>query len=98
MANFSIFGIETFKKMKFLAKVDVMPHKAILDPQGKAVGIGLNNMGIQDVVQVRVGKHIEIEIESNSQEDAKKKVEDACKKLLANPIMESYHYSLQPLN
>ncbi len=84
--------------MKFLAKVDVMPHKAILDPQGKAVGAGLNNLGIHEVSQVRVGKHIEIEIESNSLEDAKMKVEDACQKLLANPIMESYNYTLNPLN
>lgn len=84
--------------MKYIAKIDVMPHKAILDPQGKAVTSGLKNLGLSTVENVRIGKHVEVEIEASSSEDAKAKIEEACKKLLANPIMESYQYTLETLN
>lgn len=71
-----------------------MPLKALLDPQGKAVTLGLNNMGYKEMDNVRIGKHIVLEIEAESENVAKEKVEEACKKLLSNPIMESYHFSL----
>ncbi|MBL0102883.1 MAG: phosphoribosylformylglycinamidine synthase subunit PurS [Bacteroidetes bacterium] len=81
--------------MKYTAEIDVMPLKALLDPQGKAVSHGLKNMGLSEIENVRIGKHITLEIEAASVEVAKTKVEDACKKLLSNPIMESFHYSLE---
>jgi phosphoribosylformylglycinamidine synthase len=81
--------------MKYTAEIDVMPLKALLDPQGKAVSHGLKNMGLSEIENVRIGKHITLEIEAASVEVAKSKVEDACKKLLSNPIMESFHYSLE---
>lgn len=81
--------------MKFLVSVNVMPHKALLDPQGKAVKNGLNNMGIKAVTDVRIGKHIELEIEASSPEEAKKTAEESCKKLLANPVMEYYEYEVR---
>ncbi|NUM51394.1 MAG: phosphoribosylformylglycinamidine synthase subunit PurS [Flavobacteriales bacterium] len=83
--------------MKFIAAINIMPHKALLDPQGKAVTQGLQNLGLKEVDNVRVGKHITLEIESPSEKEAKLKVEEACKKLLANLIMESYEFSLEKI-
>ena len=83
--------------MKFVAEVNVMPLKEILDPQGKAVKLGLGNLGIQNVNDVRVGKHITLEIDAASKEEAEKNVETACKKLLANLIMEGYTYKITAL-
>lgn len=81
--------------MKFIAEIDVMPLKALLDPQGKAVTHGLQNMGYAAMENVRIGKHISLEIEADSREIATTQVEEACKKLLANPIMESFHFVLK---
>ncbi|GAB4196270.1 MAG: phosphoribosylformylglycinamidine synthase subunit PurS [Thermoflexibacter sp.] len=79
--------------MKFRAEIDVMPLKELLDPQGKAVMLGLKNLGIHSL-DVRIGKHISIEIEADTKEEANKKVQTACQKLLANPIMEDFDYKL----
>ncbi len=81
--------------MKFIAEIDVMPLKALLDPQGRAVTTVLKNMGMPEFENVRIGKHVTLEVESDSEANAKVKVEEACKKLLANPIMESFHYSIK---
>jgi len=83
--------------MKFVAEIDVMPLKEILDPQGKAVKIGLGNLGIVNVSDVRIGKHITLELEAINQAEAEKEAETACKKLLANLIMESYTYKVTAL-
>ena len=80
--------------MKFIAEIDVMPLKALLDPQGKAVAHGLKNIGLEAVENVRIGKHITLEINADTKESAQTKVDEACKKLLSNPIMESYHFTL----
>jgi phosphoribosylformylglycinamidine synthase PurS subunit len=76
--------------MKYRAEIDVMPLKALLDPQGKAVTGSMKNLGLAEIENVRIGKHITLEIEAASKEAAQSKVEEACKKLLANLIMESY--------
>ena len=81
--------------MKFVAEIDVMPLKALLDPQGRAVTGVLKNMGLAELENVRIGKHITVEVDASSEENAKQKVEEACKKLLANPIMESFHFSIK---
>jgi phosphoribosylformylglycinamidine synthase PurS subunit len=80
--------------MKFIAQIDVMPKKEILDPQGKAVTGSMKNIGLSEITNVRVGKHISLEVEAASEEDAKEKVDAACKQLLANLIMESYEFKL----
>jgi phosphoribosylformylglycinamidine synthase PurS subunit len=80
--------------MKFKAEINVMPLKEILDPQGKAVKLGLNNLGINDVADVRIGRHITMELDAANQAEAEKNVETACKKLLANLIMEGFTYSV----
>lgn len=80
--------------MKFRAEIDVMPLKALLDPQGKAVTGSMKNLGLPEIQNVRIGKHITLEIEAPSKDAAGKKVEEACKKLLANQIMESYEFEI----
>ncbi len=83
--------------MKFIADIDVMPLKALLDPQGKAVTGSMKNLGLSEIENVRIGKHITLEIEAASEELAKSKVDEACKKLLCNQIMEGYQIKLTPL-
>lgn len=71
-----------------------MPLKDLLDPQGKAVMGGLNNLGISTIADVRIGKHIDLQVEAASKEDAVKTAEEATKKLLANPVMEYFEISV----
>lgn len=80
--------------MKFQAEIDVMPKKEILDPQGKAVSGSMKNLDLSEITNVRIGKHISLEVEAETESIAKEKVDEACKKLLANLIMESYTFSL----
>jgi phosphoribosylformylglycinamidine synthase len=80
--------------MNFRAEIDVMPHKELLDPQGKAVAAGLQKMNFDGVEDVRVGRHITLKLKAKSKDEAAKQVEEACKKLLANAIMEGYKFEL----
>jgi phosphoribosylformylglycinamidine synthase PurS subunit len=80
--------------MKFTAEINIMPLKALLDPQGKAVTSGMKNLGLPEIQNVRIGKRITLDVEAGSQDAAKEKVDLACKKLLVNQIMESYDYTL----
>jgi phosphoribosylformylglycinamidine synthase subunit PurS len=83
--------------MQFLASIDIMPHRELLDPQGKTVGKNLPNIDIHGVSDVRIGKHIEMTLEAADENQAKALVESACKKLLANTIMETYRYSISQI-
>jgi len=76
--------------MKYIAHINVMPLKELLDPQGKAVNNSLHNLGLAQVQDVRIGKHITLNIEAGSKEEAETMANDACKKLLANPVMEQF--------
>lgn len=80
--------------MNFRAEINIMPQKALLDPQGKTVHQSMQLLGLQNINDVRIGKHITVEMEADSVEDAKGKVEKACKELLANQVMEDYEYKL----
>jgi phosphoribosylformylglycinamidine synthase len=80
--------------MKYKAEIDVMPLKALLDPQGKAVTGSMKNLGLPEIENVRIGKHITLEVEAPSKESAQAKIDEACKKLLANQIMESYEFKV----
>ncbi len=82
--------------MKFTAEIDIMPRPELLDPQGKAVMLGLEHLGLNQVADVRIGKHIRLNLEAENEQAAQEKVEQACKKLLANLIMESYSFELTP--
>ncbi|MFN5883845.1 MAG: phosphoribosylformylglycinamidine synthase subunit PurS [Bacteroidota bacterium] len=82
--------------MKFIVQINIMPQKALLDPQGKAVTGSMKNIGLPGINNVRIGKHITLEVEAATEADAKQQVDDACKKLLANLIMETYDFTLHP--
>ena len=81
--------------MKYLAEINIMPLKALLDPQGKAVTNSMKNLGFNEVANVRIGKHITLEIEAKSESAAGKRVDEACQKILTNPIIEGYDYILR---
>jgi len=83
--------------MKFKAEINIMPHQALLDPQGKAVSNSMKNIGLAEISGVRIGKHIHLEVEAADEANAQSKVDEACKKLLINPITESYEFSLAAL-
>ena len=80
--------------MTYNVQIKVMPLKDLLDPQGKAVLGGLQNLGLGTVSDVRVGKHITLQIEAASEAEARQIAEDASKKLLANPVMEFYEIEM----
>ncbi|MCD4745885.1 MAG: phosphoribosylformylglycinamidine synthase subunit PurS [Bacteroidales bacterium] len=80
--------------MRYIAEIDVMPLKNLLDPQGKAVTSSMKNLGLSEITNVRIGKHITLEVEADKKEKAFEKVEKACKELLSNPIIESYKFKI----
>lgn len=79
-----------------LAKIHVTYKKGVLDPQGQAVHHALIDLGYNEVKQVNVGKYMEVHMEGLSQEEAQSRVREMCEKLLANPVIESYHVTLSP--
>lgn len=83
--------------MKFLAEINVMPLKALLDPQGKAVNATLQRIGHENVSRVRIGKHINLELEAPDRESAIKQVTEVCSKVLSNPVMEGFDFHLTGL-
>jgi phosphoribosylformylglycinamidine synthase len=74
-----------------------MPLKTLLDPQGKAVSASMKNVGLSEIGNVRIGKHITLQIEADSKAIASNKVDEACKKMLCNQIMESYEFTLEEI-
>ena len=69
--------------------------KEVLDPQGKVVSQTLKNMGYDNITNVRQGKHFDIELNETDKEKAKKAVEEICKKLLSNVVIEDYTINLK---
>ncbi len=80
--------------MKYRAEIDVMPLKGLLDPQGKAVTGSMKNLGLPEIENVRIGKHIVLELEASTKDAAASMVDEACKKLLANQITEFYEFEI----
>ena len=80
--------------MTYAVQVTVMPLKDLLDPQGKAVMGGLQNLGLNNIQDVRIGKNIDLQVEADSPEQAKKIAEEASRKLLANPVMEIFEVNV----
>ena len=78
------------RKNKLKFSVTVTLKKDVLDPQGKVVENTLVNMGMNKLKSIRQGKHFEIEVDENDQKNAEKKVDEMCKKLLVNLIIEDY--------
>jgi phosphoribosylformylglycinamidine synthase len=77
------------------AKIIVMPKKTVLDPQGKAVKHALESMNLSGIKDVRIGKFMEIELEGGNKAELQKKIDEACHKLLSNPVIEEYTFEIQ---
>lgn len=80
--------------MTYTVQIKVMPLKELLDPQGKAIVGGLQNLGLNNIEDVRVGKNITLQINADSSGQAKQIAEEATKKLLANPVMEYFEIAV----
>jgi phosphoribosylformylglycinamidine synthase len=80
--------------MLYNVQVKVMPLKDLLDPQGKAVMGGLQNMGFKNVEDVRIGKNVQLQIDAANEEEARSVATETAKKLLANPVMEEFEVLL----
>ncbi len=76
------------------AKIIVTPKKAVVDPQGKTIQRALEHMGYSGVQAVHVGKYLEIEV-AGDREAVRKQIDEACHKLLSNPVIEDYHFELE---
>ena len=81
--------------MKYQAQINITPLKSLLDPQGKAVSQSMQNINLKAITNVRIGKHITLNVDAKNIKEAEKIVETACKKLLANPIMEEYKFIIK---
>ena len=76
------------------AKIIITPKKAVLDPQGKTVQSALEHMGYKGVGAVHVGKYMEIELPDDDKETWRKQIDDACHKILSNPVIEDYKFEI----
>lgn len=79
----------------YKAKVNVTLRPSILDPKGKAAHHALQNLGLNEIEQVRIGKFIELNVDAENEDAARKIVEDACTKLLANEVMENFEITIE---
>lgn len=79
----------------YKAIVTITFKESILDPQGKTAQHALNNLGLKSIEKVRMGKHIEININASNEDEAYKTAEEACNKLLANAVMEKYSIEIE---
>ncbi|QXD14989.1 phosphoribosylformylglycinamidine synthase subunit PurS [Rhodocaloribacter litoris] len=81
----------------YKANIHITLRPSILDPQGKATHQALVQLGFQEVEQVRIGKYIELWVEATDAAEAERVARQACEKLLANPVMEDFTISLEPV-
>ena len=82
--------------MRFLAEVVISLKPVVNDPQGLTVRAGLHQLGFAEVTEVRVGKHIALEVEADSEAGAHRRVSEMCERLLRNPVIEDYSIELRP--
>jgi phosphoribosylformylglycinamidine synthase subunit PurS len=75
-------------------KIFVSLKNGVLDPQGKAVEQSLHTLGYKEVQDVRVGKFVELNLQGSSREVAEARIREMCDKLLANPVIENFHYEI----
>ena len=78
----------------YTAKINISIRKTILDPQGKAVEHSLKSLGFDSIEDTRIGKYIELKINVKSKKEAEKITDEACRKLLANPVMEDFTFEV----
>jgi phosphoribosylformylglycinamidine synthase PurS subunit len=79
-----------------IARIVVTPKPVVNDPQGITVKQGLAILGFSEVTDVRVGKYIEVSLEASGEHEARQRVESMCKQLLANHVIEDYHFEIEP--
>jgi phosphoribosylformylglycinamidine synthase subunit PurS len=77
------------------ARIIVRPKRTVLDPQGKTVKHALESLKFTGIKEVRIGKFIEVELAGVNKAALKKKIDDACHKLLSNPVIEDYEFTLK---
>ena len=77
-----------------LAQIHVTFKEGVLDPQGKTVHQALNDLGYDEVLDVHIGKYLEVKLDSISKEDAEIRVREMCERLLANTVIESFRFKL----
>ena len=80
--------------MKFSVKINIMPQDALLDPQGKTVENNTSKLGIDNISDIRIGKHISLQIDSDNENTAELTVKEICEKLLVNQITEQYDFTI----
>lgn len=80
---------------RYIARVYVVPKPAILDPQGKAIETSLHSLGYDEVGDVRLGKFIELRLSGDGAEDVRARVEEMCRSLLANEVIEDYRFEVE---
>jgi phosphoribosylformylglycinamidine synthase subunit PurS len=78
----------------YKAEITISLRKGILDVQGKTVEQALHTIDFPDISNVRIGKYVELNVIADTPEKAQSLVEDACKKLVANPIIEDFHVNI----
>jgi phosphoribosylformylglycinamidine synthase len=81
--------------MEMIARVIVIPKPVVNDPQGITVKQGLATLGFREVSEVRVGKYIEVSLDAASEHEARQRVEDMCRQLLANHVIEDFHFEIE---
>ena len=79
-----------------IARVIVTPKPVVNDPQGLTVAQGLRTLGFDEVAEVRVGKYVEIRVTAEHKREARERVEEMCRKLLANGVIEDYVFEIEP--
>ncbi|MEO8512404.1 MAG: phosphoribosylformylglycinamidine synthase subunit PurS [Ignavibacteria bacterium] len=82
----------------YSSKIKVTLRKSILDPQGKAVEHSLQSLGFKNIIDTRIGKFVELKIDTKSEEEAQLITDEVCKKLLANQVMEDYEFEVVRVN
>lgn len=83
---------------EFKVKIEVKLKPVVLDPQGKTVLQALNNLGYDEVGDARIGKLIELRVSDGSAEKVKERVDEMCKKLLSNPVIENFEINIEEQN
>ena len=79
-----------------LAQIHVTLKEGVLDPQGKTVHHALTDLGYDEVLDVNIGKYLEIKLDSASKEEAEIRVREMCERLLANTVIESFRFNIVP--
>lgn len=77
------------------ARIIITPKKAVLDPQGKTVQSALAHIGYDGIGDVRIGKYVEIELASTDREAASRQIDEACHRILSNPVIEDYRFEIE---